>query len=279
MELEDERKSLKRQQILLQMKKDIVNLEYQIKNANLVNFKINTIKNLKISVRALQLLAPYVLTGGILVGGFALVGNIPFYPYDEWEIAADVKMEFDNLGNIRYEKQYTDFANANNILSFSSKWELQEDGFYKRLVKTYGIRGKNYEELIELFSKQDLVLEDILGEAITTVTETKNNLTAEEINADAFMQAVIYYEDKNECIIHRETISENALTSLLYVLLNVIIDCEIFKFRYKHSKFDFKKCVDKIEKDYQPLDVEELTRRLEIRRDNYQRITKRRGEV
>ena len=68
-----EKKRIEQKKMLLQMKKEIEILESEIKHSNLVNAKIGTIRNLKISARALQKIAPYALTAGIIAGGFTLL--------------------------------------------------------------------------------------------------------------------------------------------------------------------------------------------------------------
>ena len=56
----NKREKLEKQQLLFQMKKDVESLERQIKYSRLTNLKISSVKNLKITARALQLVAPYV---------------------------------------------------------------------------------------------------------------------------------------------------------------------------------------------------------------------------
>lgn len=58
------------------MKKDIEDLEHKIKFSQFSNLKIKTVRNLKISLRAMQLIAPYVLTAGLIAGGFKLLGGV-----------------------------------------------------------------------------------------------------------------------------------------------------------------------------------------------------------
>ena len=260
--LENERKRLEKQRLLLQMKKEVESLEKQIKYSRLTNLKISSVKNLKITARALQLVAPYVLTASIVAGGFSLLGAIPFYR-DKREIHSSIMTEFDNLGNVRYEQQYGDFG-EDSVFNFYSQWELQEDGFYTRTIKTYNIKEKTYEELVELFNKDNLSIEDILGESTSTIKETKNNLSDDEINKKAFMQAIIYNKDENDFIIQEESISENVLLTILYFCLTALIELIPMFFRSECSSFDFGECVEKIKDKYKPADIQELTRKLEI---------------
>lgn len=269
--IENERKKLEKQRFLLQMEKEIESLEKEIKQQKFKNLKINSIKNLKITARVLQLIAPYVVTASIFTWFFFSNGIIPFHR-DKREIYSRVMTEFDNLGNIRYEQQYADFVDQNNIFKFYSQWQLQEDGFYTRTIKTYNIEEKTYEELIELFNKENVILEDFLGKPISTIKETKNNLTDDELNKEAFMQAIIYNEDENDFIIQEESFDENKYSTIGYFFLLAMLEFASGLFRNGFSSFNFRKCVERIKDNYQLADIQELTRKLEIRRDNYNRL-------
>lgn len=261
------------------MKREIDSLEFEIKHSSLVNAKIKAIKNLKITARALQLVTPYTITAGIVAGGFTLLGDIPFYPDDEWKIYSNVMTEFDNAGNIRTEQQYDSFEVNGNIvddsdsmLYYYSKWEKSDAGFYSRTVQSYPIKRKDIEDIMELFEKENLRLEDILGEPSSTIKETKNNLTEDEIQGESIIKAVIYKKDENDYIIHKETVGENISLSALYLLLTVFAELAPFWFRNDFSSFDFQECVDEIRRKHQPLDIDTVTKKLELKRDNYNKM-------
>ena len=70
-----ETQQLKKEKMLLQLQKEIESIEYDIQHSKINNAKIETIRNLKIGARALQLVAPYVLTASIIAGGFTYLGR------------------------------------------------------------------------------------------------------------------------------------------------------------------------------------------------------------
>lgn len=274
-----EKKRIAQKKMLLQMKKEIENLEFEMKHARLINTKKAIIRNLKISARTLQRVAPYVLTAGIVTGGFTFLGDIPFYPYDELKEYSNVMIEFDNEGNIRTEQQYDDFEdvdgneldNSDSILSYYSKWKQDSDGLYSRTVQTYSIEKKTYEDIIKLFEKENLNLEDVLGEPSSNIKETRNNLTGEELQEKSFVKAVIYNEDNNY-IMRQETVEENILLSILYVLLASVSELIPYLWREGFSNFNFKRCVNEIKNNYKSLDIDTLTKKLELKKDNYNRM-------
>ncbi len=268
---ENERKRLEKQRLLQQMEKEIESLEKEIKQQKLRNLKINSVKNLKITARVLQLIAPYVVSASIVTWFFFSNGIIPFHR-DKREIYSRVMTEFDNLGNIRYEQQYADFDDQNNVFKFYSQWQLQADGFYTRTIKTYNIEEKTYEELRELFNKENLTLEDFLGKPILTIKETKNNLTDDELNKEPFMQAIIYNVDENDFIIQEESFAEDMYSTIGYFFLLGGVEFVLRFLRSEFSSFNFRKYVERVKDNYQLADTQELTHKLEIRRDNYNRL-------
>ena len=157
---ENARKRLEQKKFLQQMKKDIENLENKIKFSKFSNLQIRTIRNLKISLRAMQLVAPYVLTAGLIAGGFKLLGSCPFYR-DIQQQNLNIMKEFDSLGNIRYEEQYNEFSGDSDMLYFYGKWEKSNDGFYTRTVEKYKLKGLTEEEIRGLFEKEKMTLQDI----------------------------------------------------------------------------------------------------------------------
>lgn len=274
-----EKKRLDQKKMLLKMKKEIELLESEIKYSSFVNVRIGAIRNLKISARVLQKVAPYVLTAGIIAGGFTLLGDIPFYPNDEWKVYSNVMTEFDNVGNIKTEQQYDSFEvngntldNSDSMLYYYSKWEKSDDEFYSRTVQTYSIKKKSIEDIMELFKKEDLKLEDVLGKPNSNIKETKNNLTEDEIQEKSIIKAVIYNEDKNDYIVHKETVEENICSSALYVIIAGLCEFLPSYWRRKHSNFDFADCVKEIKRKHQSLDIDTLTKKLELKKDNYNRL-------
>ncbi len=274
-----EKKRLEQKKMLLQMKKEIESLEFEIKHSSFVNVRIGAIRNLKISARALQKVAPYALTAGIIAGGFTLLGDIPFYPNDEWKVYSNVMTEFDNVGNIKTEQQYDSFEvngytldNSDSMLYYYSKWEKSDDEFYSRTVQTYSIKKKSIEDIMELFKKEDLKLEDVLGEPSSNIKETKNNLTEDEIQEESIIKAVIYNKDKNDYIVHKETAGENIGLSVLYVLIAGLCELLPLYWRSNYSNFDFADCVEEIKRKHQSLDIDTLTKKLELKKDNYNRL-------
>lgn len=270
-----EQQRLNKKKMLKELRKEIESLESLVKNANAVNRKRKIVKNLKISVRFMQLLAPYILTAGILAGGCKLIGaGFPFYSGDKFKSNLNTMKEFDNLDNIRYEKQYDDFEESNDILSYHSKWEKDDAGFYSRKIEVYNLKKLTEEEIFELFNKDDLNLQDIFGEPISSKTEIKNNVSEEELNDEAYLQAVMYSIDKNDYIMVKETLETNIGVTFLYILVTALTELGVCIIRVQVTDFSFSYHVKKIKSQYKDIDEKELIKKLEIKRNNYNRLTR-----
>ncbi len=266
----------KKEKKLHEMRREIKRLEKNLKYLNLVNLKIGAVKNLKISLKFMQLVVPYVLTAGIVTGGFKLVGfGFPFYGEDSFKENSNTMKEFDSLGNVRYEQQYDHFENSNNILCYCSQWQRGDDGFYSRNVETYKLDELTEEEIQNLFYKENLNLSDVLGEPISIKKETKNNVTEEELQQKDYLQAIIYIEDENDYIFRKETVAENIASTFIYVLMTLSAEIIVVSIREKKSSFKFGACVNEIKRQHQDVSTEELVKRLEIKRNNYNRLTRR----
>lgn len=265
-------KNLENQKLLHQMKKEIESLEKDIKNIRLINLKIEAIKNLKISLRFIQRIAPYIITASITLGGFKLSGaGLPFIR-DNYKEYLQTKTEVDSLGNVRYEQQYADFKNSDNALYYYSKWHKNEDVFYSRIIEMYKIKELTEEDIIDILTKENLELRDILGEPISKKIETKNNILEEELEEKDYLQAVIYSKSDNDYIVCKETVGDNVLVTFFYLLLTGLLECFPAIIRNDFSKFNYKRCVEEIKDNYQSVDVHELTKILEIKKSNYNRL-------
>ena len=267
------KQNLEKEKMLTQFKKDIQQLEEDIKNSKTANRKIHALRGLKITLRTLQLIAPYVLTFSLVLGGFSAIGGTPFVQ-DSQKKKLETKKVLDSLGNIRYEQQYDEFSDAKGIITYAGKWQKKDDTFYSREIKTYSAAKLNEESIIKIIEEDNITsLEDILGKPISSKIQTQNNLTEEEIKEEPFLEAVIYCESDDDFIIVKESTSENILVTVLWFLVTILLEFIPMYIRYEHSNFDYEYLVERIKEKHPLIDEKELVKKLEIRRSNYNRLT------
>lgn len=268
-----EKQRLEKKKMLLEMRKEISKLENEIKHSKIGNTKVYALRGLKIVLRTGQLIAPFVVTAGITIGGFAALGGTPFYR-DKHKQKLEMMKELDSLGNIRYEQQYKEYANSSSVISYYSKWNFVEDNLYSRDIETYALGDITEEQILKLINDDVQSLREILGEPISKKKETKNNLTEEELQSDPFLQAMIYSKFDDDFIMVKESSSDNIGITLVWFLITVLAEIIPLWWRVDGSDFDYSYCIRQIKEKYPTIDVEELTKKLEIKRSNYDRLTR-----
>ena len=268
-----EKQRLEKKKMLLEMRKEIIKLENEIKHSKIGNTKVYALRGLKIVLRTGQLIAPFVVTAGITIGGFAALGGTPFYR-DKHKQKLEMMKELDSLGNIRYEQQYEEYSNSSSVISYYSKWNFVEDNLYSRDIETYALGDITEEQILKLINDDVQSLREILGEPISKKKETRNNLTEEELQSDPFLQAMIYSKFDDDFIMVKESSSDNIVLTLLWVLVTVLAEIIPVIWRDEISDFDYEYCIRKIKEKHPTIDVEELAKKLEIKRNNYDRLTR-----
>lgn len=260
--------------MLYQLEKEIKKLEYDVNHAKLKNIEIRALRNLKIALRTGQLIAPYAATWGIIFGIFSALGNVPF-------VRDDVKQnlqtkKFDSLGNVRYEEQYAKFKDTKWTLFYTDKWQDVGEGLYAREVKKYEINSKMTEDAItKVVNDNDVSsLDELLGKPRSSYVEKKNNLTISELEEDACMRAIIYSTDINDYIVVKESVNNNIGGSFVYIFFDFISSLAIYGFRKTLSSFDYKDCIYNIKRSNPKVDVETLKKKLELKKSNYERLTR-----
>lgn len=274
---QNEKKRIEQKQMLLKMKKEIETMENEINDYKFEYIKKSTIKNLKITARAFQLVAPYILTAGIVAEIFNISGNKPFSSNNE-RVYLNTMTEFYSMGNINIKKQYGDFKdsiknildNRDSVLYFYSKWEKDSNNSYYRIIEIYSIKNKTYEDVKKILSQDDL--EKYLDGSNYYEKEIKNDLNIQELNSKNFIKAIVYDKDKNDYIEYKKNIFKNISCSIIYIFFASFCEFISFYLRSNYSKFDFMKSVNKINEKYKTKDINVLIKKLEIKKNNYDRM-------
>lgn len=263
----------KKQKLLYQMEKEIKKLQYEIRYSKLTNMRIHALRAAGISLRFLQLIAPFAITAGLVFGGFSLLGYTPFV-IDDQKKKLEKETTIDSLGNVSVVEQYDDFDKTNTI-SYIGQYELQEDGLYARKVKTYAAAKVAEDVLRRIVNDEDIdSLEEVLGKPVSVRVEKSNNITEEEKNSPAYLQASIYSVDNNDVIIVKESVGDNVGTTLIVLLLTLIFEILPALVRIELSDFDFSEAVESIQSNLQLVDVDSIQRRLAIKKDTFERLTR-----
>lgn len=133
----------------------------------------------------------------------------------------------DNIGNYRYIQQITKFGDAYNVINSISKWKLNDDDNYERTIEVYKLGRTTKEEVISLFTTENIDLNKLFGDRIIIKKEIKNNVSQEELEQEDFLQAVFYltYLDEYEYVECTESEQQTykILFSIVFSGCNILI--------------------------------------------------------
>lgn len=172
------------------------------------------------------------------------------------------------------EQQYEEYENSKNVISYYSKWNFVENDLYSRDIDTYKVGDITEEKIIKLINEDVESLKEVLGEPISRKKEIKNNLSKEEIESNSFLQAKLYSRYDDDFIMVKEFSSDNIGLTMLWLILTVFAEFIPGIWRSDCSSFDYDYCIREIKRTHLPKDIGVLRKRLEIKRDNYDRLVR-----
>ena len=115
-------------------------------------------------------------------------------------------------------------------------------------------------------------IEEVLGEPYRTCIETKDSLTEEEMTENPYIKVMFYDRDRNDVTIRRETVGENVATTILFIYISLFGSCFTQKFVNKRLPVDYKEIIQDIKEKYKNVSSEDIQKKLEIKRENYERL-------
>lgn len=257
--------------IAKQLNREINDLEFKLKHPKLTNIGNTSIRNLKIGSKLLQAAAPCILTVSLCGYTFCSLGFTPFVR-DEIRDYARFKTEVDNIGKTVVEKQYYEYDDDSNAVFLYSNWELDKHGSFNRYVKIYHVNVKTLDRLIEYLEMDSATIEDALGEPYRTYIETKGSLAEEDMTEEPYIKVMFYDHDKEDVTFRRETIGENAANTILFIFISLFGSVSTQSFVNKKLPVDYKEIIFNIKERYKSISSEDIQKKLEIKRENYERL-------
>lgn len=263
--------SSKQKRLIRKIKFDKNLISFKINHYTLEKIKCNIERNVNISICKGKLIFPYVLTTGICLGIGSAIGATPFIPDKEKNHLKQME-ELDSCNNIRYERQYECFDNGKNSITYYSKWILNSDGKYHRDVKVYDIGEMSKDRIKYLLNgSYTKTPEELFGNPIINKMEIKNNILEKDAQMGSYIQARFYSEDDDDYIWVNESINNNIMETIVWMIIYYICVKFIRIVRYCFP-FEYDKKIKEIEKKYSCKEKSDLKKQLEIRTDNYNRL-------
>lgn len=262
----------KREQLISNMETTIQNLEFEIQEKKGINRKNKRIKNIKMASKRAMLFGPYILIPGCLFCVLSFGGATPFYR-DEQKQYLETMKEIDSGGNVYCEQQYQEYKDTESTISYYEKWNLDKEGKYFRNVQVYSVNDLEEEKLIDLVNQnKNSILNELFGEPIISKMETKNNLSEEELSKAPFLQARIYDKSKEDYILIEESMDNEILSIITWVSVSILT---LMLNLCRIEIFNFSEYIEQLEKRYPSLDVDHLQKKLEIKKNNYNRLVRK----
>lgn len=251
---------------LKNLEKEIKKLEKDIENINNKNKKMEILKKIKTTFLYIRQISPYIISPTILYLLSTLINKTPFHLDDTKQYLIE-KKEFDSYNNIRYEQQYDEFEDETPTLKSYSKWVKTNDNEYKRTIKIYNVNKIKQEFIKKIIEENNInELNDLLLKPTQVQTEIRNNISENELNKDPYLQSITFTENKKEYIFVKQPMQKEFADIMLFIILSLIGEIPATIYRMYFSNFNYK---DSIKELY---NVEELTKKLEIKNNNYNRL-------
>ena len=251
---------------------DIKQLENKIEHRKFYSVRNFVVKSLIRSGIAIDYALPYILATILVFQYQASRGNIPFR-FDDIKVRTGIET-IDTSTGIHLEHISEDFDYDYVILEHSTGWSINDDGLYERVVTSYRM---NFEiDLSDiknvLFMSKDEI--DNIFEVFDVQTINKNNLNYEDsvYNEEAIILISQVYSNDN-IITRKESLGENVFNSLAF-LLGVFLLGSCFKNIAKcFIKIDIRDRLKVYESLFNEINLQELEKILEIKKQNLALIT------
>ena len=209
---------------LQDLREKTIQLEKQIAEQRVENFKQLNIRNLKIFGNTCNFVAPFVITAGLTVGVFKMFGGgLPFHT-DEITKYKLYDLDYQTNGYVTMDESYRtngllDDNLPSNELTIYTPWKY-ENSQYTRYKREYDIDKLNSLELFNAVLEEDY---SYIEENLKDYKEEKQTVNSieETEKMDYFFEASLHMLDKNDTLKYNETDSKNisiTVTELIFVL-------------------------------------------------------------
>ena len=258
-------------ELLVKIDSEIYNLEHDLKKSKTKNKKIKFLRNLKKSFIDVRLILPYVVTGALSFTSFSFFGHTPFCS-DNVKGSLYIKRETDTLGNVRCEEQYEKFDNFKPTITYFSSWNLNNEGYYERVVRVYNTSSVDADTIDKMLSNDIKGLDEAFGKPISTRVEKRNTLSKEEFNSSPYLLSTMFSIDEQRYILKKEPFDRNLSDTVTWAAVTILLEMIPLWYRYYYSGFNYNESIRYTIKQYECIDIESMKKRLEDLKKEKQRL-------
>lgn len=166
--------------------------------------------------RTMKYGAPVLLPSVFVASAIGITGRVPGRNDYHKECAHTKTEYYSTTGDVRQDKQYSNFIDETDAIYYYGAWELQENGTYSRQTKVYELQNVDGETVLGLADKEKLQNTDVLGEvlfdnsikSIKENTQILEHVIPEDLGLGSYYVMTVYDEDKNDVILVGQTEDE-----------------------------------------------------------------------
>ena len=266
-----------------EMEESVNDIDRRIRIIDKENAKRFCIKNIKLFGKLLHRVYPYVVVAGLVFGGQSLIGDVPFIQQDQIKFA-QTQVVLDSDANLEKTKDYIIAAQKNEdyAVTYYTKWELKQDGYYYRTIKKYKLKyykNRMYNNLLDENNKNKM--SDIYDEPYSIDYEKKDpsELTQDEIEKEEYIRYVFHLQDEEDIIIEAQDMSYNLILSGVYLFGAATFITIMYFMRKHYSRFDYYKAIDIVKHSYPEIDIEKLKKLFKAKKIKYEVIKKQQATL
>jgi len=212
------------------------------------NLKQFHVRNLKVFKGTCNLLAPFVIMGGIVVGGFKVCnGGFPFYRDNITKYKRyDLEYETDDLinateGYVRNE-WWSDYL-PSNFLNICTPWEREED-HYVRYNRNYNVSHDSFFDVYDAIFRKDFEYIEENYEKSEEEKEVSDDFPG--LKNDYFLETELYMLDNNDQLKVPESSTKNVIITIVELVITLGIGGLIVHLR----DYDYFDDLQEIKDDY-----------------------------
>lgn len=262
---------LNKEKLLKNLEKDINNLENRINHRILYNFRNAIITFFIKSGIIVDKSLPFILSSIILFYGGKIKGKTPFICDKIKENATLITTVTSTSNNLDSKIEYKSYP-YNKSIEYSTKWKLNNNGFYERTITQYELNSfVNTLTIDEILGMTKDEIEKMFYILDIKTIQKKQLDKEDQIYKENLVIVNVYDTDTNHYRYRNETFEENAISTLMYLILSLLLGFSLKKV----DKIIFKDYfIDRFNlslinyKNIEKTEIDELRKIIKLKKEN-----------
>lgn len=262
---------LNKEKLLKNLEKDINNLENRINHRILYNFRNAIITFFIKSGIIVDKSLPFILSSIILFYGGKIKEKTPFICDKIKENATLITTVTSTSNNLDSKIEYKSYP-YNKSIEYSTKWKLNNNGFYERTITQYELNSfVNTLTIDEILGMTKDEIEKMFYILDIKTIQKKQLDKEDQIYKENLVIVNVYDTDTNHYRYRNETFEENAISTLMYLILSLLLGFSLKKV----DKIIFKDYfIDRFNlslinyKNIEKTEIDELRKIIKLKKEN-----------